>query len=489
MRKKPSIFLAALLSVVSAKADHTTALNPETVWGTWEGWGVSLCWWANVFGARDDLADLFFTTNYVSLDGQNLPGLGFNIARYNAGACGTNSFNGQAIRLSPKIPLFKQIAGYWLDGAQADPSSAGWMWNVDSNQRAMLLKAGARGANHLQLFSNSPMWWMCANHNPSGSENGTDDNLQASNYQAHAVYLATIAKYASDHWGVRFDSVEPFNEPVADWWKSAGTQEGCHFDPAAQSSVIGFLRAELDRRGLSSTVVAASDESYYDQAASTWGSFSATTRSQVGQVQVHGYQYHNSHREVLSQAVAGKRLWNSEYGDPDETGLSLATNLDLELRQLHPAAWCYWQALDGGGWGLIRSNPGKGWIGRPNSKFFVLAHYTRHIRPGMTIIDGGENNTVAAYEAASRKLVIVTVNHDNAQNIRYRLANFYAASGPVRAWTTVPGSGARYAEAVQPAVSNKAFSSFFEANSIQTFEVKNVDLNPPQKPGARRDSH
>ena len=32
-----------------------------------------------------------------------------------------------------------------------------------------------------------------------------------------------------------------------------------------------------------------------------------------------------------------------------------------------------------------------------NTKFYVLAHYSRHIRPGMDIIDGGEGNTIAAY--------------------------------------------------------------------------------------------
>ena len=31
-------------------------------------------------------------------------------------------------------------------------------------------------------------------------------------------------------------------------------------------------------------------------------------------------------------------------------------------------------------------------------KFYVMAHYSRHIRPGMEIIDGGEANTVAAYD-------------------------------------------------------------------------------------------
>ena len=46
--------------------------------------------------------------------------------------------------------------------------------------------------------------------------------------------LAAVARYSADHWGIKFDSVEPFNEPSADWWKYPNRQEGCHFDVATQ---------------------------------------------------------------------------------------------------------------------------------------------------------------------------------------------------------------------------------------------------------------
>jgi len=193
-------------------ADSSTTINPQTTWGVWEGWGVSLCWWAKVFGTRDDLADLVFTTNNrVFLNLEVLPGLGMNIARYNAGACSSNSINGQSMQVSANIQPSRQMPGFWLDWFSSNQDTPSWLWTADANQRAMLLKAKARGANLLELFSNSPMWWMCSNHNPSGADSGGNDNLPFSNYQQHAVYLATIAKYAQDHWGVTFNYVEPFN--------------------------------------------------------------------------------------------------------------------------------------------------------------------------------------------------------------------------------------------------------------------------------------
>jgi len=463
----------------SVRADYTTVVNPQTTWGTWEGWGASLCWWANVFGNRNDLADIVFTTNYTTLNGQTLPGLGMNIARYNAGGCSSNSISGETMQASANIPTFRQMAGYWLDWFSSDPATASWSWAADANQRAMLLKAKSRGANLLELFSNSPMWWMCYNHNPSGADNGANDNLQSWNYQQHSVYLATVAKYANDHWGITFDSVEPFNEPIANWWSATGTQEGCHFNVGTQATVVGHLRTELNNRGLTSVKVAASDESLYDQATSTWNSFSPATKELVGRVNVHGYQYGGGRRDLLYAAVAGKRLWNSEYGESDGSGVSLASNLNLDFRWLHPTAWCYWQPLDSGGWGLIQSNPGDNWIGTANPKYFVLAQYSRHIRPGMTIIDGGEENSIAAYDAATRKLVIVTMNYNTAQTITYNLSNFFNAAGPIRRWVTMTGAGSKYASFTDTPLSNKLFASYFATNTIQTFEVQNVDINAP----------
>ncbi|WP_435809250.1 hypothetical protein [Streptomyces longwoodensis] len=103
------------------------------------GLGTSLTWWANVFGAREDFANLFFTTGSVTYDGTSPPGLGLTIARYNLGACSWNSVGGTTMAVSPKIPAFKQIEGYWQDWNNEDPASPAWNWTADATQRAMLL--------------------------------------------------------------------------------------------------------------------------------------------------------------------------------------------------------------------------------------------------------------------------------------------------------------------------------------------------------------
>ena len=58
----------------------------------WQGWGCSLAWWGNLFGDDPNVAKLMFSTESnitISSTVKNLPGLGFNIARYNVGgSCG-----------------------------------------------------------------------------------------------------------------------------------------------------------------------------------------------------------------------------------------------------------------------------------------------------------------------------------------------------------------------------------------------------------------
>jgi galactan endo-1,6-beta-galactosidase len=346
-----------LLLVISSStyANYTTKVNPVNDWGQWEGWGTSLAWWANTFGEREDFADILFTTKNVNYLGKSIPGLGMNIARYNVGGCSWNSINKETMVASSKIPKFKQIEGFWLNWDSTDPNSSSWKWDVDKKQREMMQKAKARGANKFELFSNSPMWWMLINHNPSGADNG-GDNLQSWNYDKFAIYLATVAKYASDHWDIDFASVEAFNEASSNWWKSGGTQEGCHISSEVQQKVIEHLRPELDKRGLHNTIISASDENSYDLAITVWNSYSSASKSKVGRVNVHGYQYNGGKRDHLYKIVHDdkKALWNSEYGEGDSNGMPLAENLSLDLYWLHPTAWVYWQPFDYGGWGLIQ---------------------------------------------------------------------------------------------------------------------------------------
>merc|ERR1712176_478415 len=134
------------------------------------------------------------------------------------------------------------------DNTSEDPGSSGFDWNVDRKQVAMLVKAKTRGADKLELFSNSPMWWMCDNYNPSGSWLGFTNNISKRNSEVFAKYLAITAEQFKKQKGITFTSVEAFNEPNSNWWKSNGTQEGCKIDTGLQAYVLDDLIAQLASR-------------------------------------------------------------------------------------------------------------------------------------------------------------------------------------------------------------------------------------------------
>ncbi|MDQ0772769.1 hypothetical protein QF026_001235 [Streptomyces aurantiacus] len=475
--------LGSALATGTARADATVAVDPAVGYGRWEGWGTSLAWWANVFGARDDFADIFFTTRSVAYGGRTLPGLGLNIARYNLGACSPNSVGGQSMVASPNIPAFKQIEGYWQDWNNEDPTSSAWDWTADANQRAALVKAVRRGAVP-ELFANSPMWWMCLNHNPSGASGG-GNNLQSWNYRRHASHLAAVALYAKNNWGVDFATVDPFNEPSSSWWTATGTQEGCHMDATVQAAVLPYLRGELDARGLSGVRLSASDETSYDLARTTWNSFGASTKALVSQVNVHGYQGSGGRRDLLHTDVvttAGKKLWNSETGDSDGTGLTLASNLCLDFRWLHPTAWVYWQVMDPStGWAMIAYDQSTLQPTTVQTKYYVMAQFSRHIRPGMTILDTGVGYAVAAHDATQKRLVVVAVNSGAAQTLTFDLSRFGQVTGGtgglVRRWNTLTsGGGDLYTARSDTYLNGKSLSVPFAAGSVQTFEIDGVTV-------------
>lgn len=77
----------------------------------WEGWSVSLSWWAQVFGTRSDIADALYTlhaqTPILTSNNQiiQVPALGLNIVQYNLGASAnlSDSYQNSSIQISKGV--------------------------------------------------------------------------------------------------------------------------------------------------------------------------------------------------------------------------------------------------------------------------------------------------------------------------------------------------------------------------------------------------
>jgi galactan endo-1,6-beta-galactosidase len=435
-----------------ALAAKTIKLDPTKNFGTWEGWGSSLAWWARAIGGTanaDYYADLIYTTKTTG----SYPGLGLNIVRYNVGGGGIEQ---PKENKGPKLQWQMDIHGYWADPNSSDPIT--WKWSVDENQRSMMQTARRRGANVFEMFSDSPMWWMNKNRSTAGSNTG-GDCLMPENYDRFTFYLASVARYSADHWGTKFDSVEPFNEPSADWWKYPNRQEGCHFDVATQQKVIQSLRQALDRVHLDDVAVAAADENNMDVGVNTWKTYDSAKRNLIGLINVHGYSngaepYHGPNRVELRRAVGDKRLWQSEYGDGDASGYTMAQTIIRDVKELRPNAWVYWQPVEPDvpeyGWGLINASyvdthdqmgTEETPLVRVNRKFYVYGQFTRYLRPGYQLIGIDETHSIAAYDHGSRKLVIVKVTSDAPETLKLGLSGFSEIGNTIEviATTTAPG--------------------------------------------------
>ncbi|POM67444.1 Hypothetical protein PHPALM_16556, partial [Phytophthora palmivora] len=138
-------YVLVLSKPFQINADYTVKADAATTMvSSWDGWGTSLCWWANVFGDREDIADLLFTmTDTVTLNGStsSLPALGFTIARYNIGGSANNVVDDSgtevSMKTSDKMPAFKFMEAFWLDWMSKDPASTSWNWDADAKQRKM----------------------------------------------------------------------------------------------------------------------------------------------------------------------------------------------------------------------------------------------------------------------------------------------------------------------------------------------------------------
>jgi O-glycosyl hydrolase len=393
-----------------------------------EGWGTALAWFANVTGGwpdteRERLADLLYGAE----------GLAWTIARYNIGG-------GDRPGVEPYLRPGAAVPGFWrqpegttgTDWWRPD-QEAMWDWSADANQRWWLdaIKARVR-APILEAFSNSPPWFMTVSGKVSGAENGADDNLRPGQEGSFAAYLARVVDELQRRHRIAFRTLSPVNEPNTDYWRAANTQEGAHWSPERQGAMILAADAALKARGLS-TVVSAPDETNSHLFLADWAAYPAEVRAAIGQLNVHSYGVVNQTGVRDAARAAGIRLWMSENDtpldkDPEDfegmaSALALAEHIVLDLKRLEPSAWVFWQALEtlsardgkkGSNWGLIkvdfRAPPEGPHAIHVTRKYWVMAQFSRFIRPGYRLVPVDDLDTVGALSPDGRELVLVHVN-------------------------------------------------------------------------------
>lgn len=151
----------------------------------------------------------------------------------------------------------------------------------------------------------------------------------------------------------------------------------------------------------------------------------------------------------------------------------------MDMKMLRPNAWVCWQTLDGGGWGLIDADLESKTLNRATHKYYELAQFTRHVRPGMQILDTDSRNVISAIDQKMHKLVIVAANWDGKQNITLDLSAFSKISVDgtgVRSWLTDREGGNLYASYNGLKLEDGGISTLVDNGTVQTFEIDGVHL-------------
>ncbi len=486
VEKEPDVDKVIVVSPLNASTNNG---------GVFQGWGTSLCWWANRLGYSDTLAqkaaDLFYGDD----------GLRMNIMRYNIGG-GDDPTHTHITRTDSAVPGWL----VWDEAAQ----DYVYDYDADYNQLNVMKRAVAAAGDDalVEVFSNSPPYFMTVSGCSSGNTNAGSNNLRDDSYEAFAEYLAHVTNYIQNELGIRVASVAPMNEPNTDYWGAfSNKQEGCHFDAGvAQSRIITLTAEALARYGLGNVIISASDETNTGKQLEEYRLYSTAAKDVIGRINTHSYG--TNQIAELGQLAKDENfvLWMSEVDGSGTSGtaagemgsaLWFGEKIISDINALSPSAWVMWQAIDnhiskdgyngrkdfgmvnvnGGFWGIAVADHDKEEIVL-TQKYYGMGQFTRYIRPGYTIISCS-SDALAAYDREGGKLVIVALNTGaREKTVRFDLSQFEATGDTVSVVRTSGNTsrGEKWAELDDIKASDDGFEAALKANSITTYIMEGVKM-------------
>ena len=399
-------------------------IHPNQRQQKFEGWGGSLCWWANMLGKYPDSRIKLICDWLTDPD----IGLNMNIFRFNIGG-GDNPTHNHMRTDGGAMPGYKASA------------TTPYNWKQDSCQRKVLKQLIASriskvGVNDLKLvaFSNSPPWWMTSSECTSGNTTGTACNLRYDMYSTFADYLTDVVRYYHDTLGITFQSIEPFNEPFSNWWiaNNANGQEGCYFSQINQQNLIRTVYTKLSEKNmLSWCSVVAMDANSIDE-----GFDGLTNYKNAGDIvpklsRLNVHSYAGSKRKELATLAASCNLpvWQSASGPQWMTGstdqqiLSMAERLVTDMRDLKCTAWLDWQLV------ALESNPQWGFLLSTYSisstyiskspAYYIRSQFDRYLKKDYSLISNSSEKAVSAISPDNKKLVVLLCNVDTIKRTYY----------------------------------------------------------------------
>ncbi len=459
-----------------------------------EGWGTALCWWANRIGYSDDLsqkaADLFYGED----------GMRMNIMRYNIGG-GDDPIHHHITRTDSEVPG-------WLKWNE-ETKQFEYDYTADKNQLNVLLrsvKASGKDAV-VEVFANSPPYFMTVSGCTSGAVNPNDNNLREDCYDEFAEYLVHVTDYIQHELGVEVTSLSPMNEPNTDYWPAySWKQEGCHYDEGdVQNKMILATAKALQNSKSGNVIVAVSDETSPQKQLSEYHAYSPEAKQALGRINTHTYMDDDA-RKAMGDLARNENvnLWMSEVDGSGVEGenagemgsaLWMGKKIITDINTLTPTAWVMWQAIDhhiskdgwngnqdngmvdvnGGFWGVAVADHDNSEI-ILTQKYYGMGQFSRYIRPGSYLIPCTEE-AIAAYHPDTQELVIVALNISGKErDMQFDCSAFTQKGETAKAFRTSGGmqDGEHWADAGEIKLDEKGFTAKLPGNSITTWVIENV---------------
>ncbi|NKE62105.1 ricin-type beta-trefoil lectin domain protein [Lentzea sp. PSKA42] len=502
-----STVVSSGVPAVAAVESVTVRPDPTYQQEPFQGWGTSLVWFANATGGypdeiRNQLAELLFGED----------GLNLNIARYNIG--GGNA---------PDVPEYLRagaaVPGWWKAPAGTTRTDTDW-WKpgdpklfdpaADPRQRWWIDQV-KRKVTKWEAFSNSPPWFQTVSGYVSGGFDASADQLREDRIKDFAAYLTQATAEMERAHGIKFATLDPFNEPNTSYWSTklgpdgnptGGRQEGAHMSPALQAKVVPAVADALRAKRLKA-VVSAPDETNPGIFADDWAGYPASVRSQVGQLNVHTYgqDRRTSARDIAK--AAGKPLWMSEvdgsWGTGQnftamDSGLGIAARVIDDLRELEPSAWLLWQAIEdydnmkpggetpnGMNWGVVQIPFNCGpqdtlatCPARVNTKFHTLRNFTHYVKPGDRMIKVNTTTDVAAVRNTELKSVVHLNQSEQPQSVTLDLSAFASVRSNASVRPIVTDMYGALVKGAAVKVKDRKATLTVPAKSVVTFDVTGV---------------
>ena len=450
-------------------------IDPLDKQQVFEGWGGSLCWWANIIGGYSD-EKIKMVCDWIT---HPTTGLNMNIFRFNIGG-GDQPVHHHMRADGGDMPGYK------------DSLTAPYNWKSDANQRKILQQLIASriantGRNDVQLvaFSNSPPWWMTVSGCAAGSVEGNTPNLKPDMYDDFADYLTEVTKYYHDSLGITFHHLEPFNEPFSTWWKAEKGQEGCYFSQEDQHKMIRELYAAMQRKDmLEYCSISAMDANSLDEGYAGLKGYKLAGDILPKLTRIDVHSYFGAKRDSIAVFARENKLpvWQSESGPLNVGGndahqlMVMCDRVITDIKELKCTAWVDWQLVNDKSqlWGMI--------VGRYDESekpleqgllFFLRAQYSRYIKADYHIIGNNSPQALTAVSPDNKELVVIISNSGlNQQTLSIDLSNFKLAKSTISGtMSSAQKKQELQNQSIKVALIKKQAKLVLQPQSVATFSV------------------